>query len=230
MSNPKTTGSGYAGQSGLGTFRTSYNALHFIVRQFLGEVRTCTLVKVLECTNSGDVSEVGSVDVQPLVNLIDGLGYSAPHATVFNLPYFRVQGGSNAIIIDPSPGDIGLAVFADRDISSVKVTKEQANPASRRRFSISDGIYIGGILNGTPTQYWQFNSDGMAALDKNGNTITMDGSGVTINGVLIDRSGNISGAGTVQASGEGTFGGHTVGEHIHGGVTPGSGSTEPPTG
>ena len=55
-------------------------------------------------------------------------------------------------LIDPTQGDIGLAIFADRDISSVRANRAQANPGSYRRFDMADGVYIGGILNGMPTQ------------------------------------------------------------------------------
>jgi hypothetical protein len=40
------------------------------------------------------------------------------------VPYFRVQGGADAIIIDPKVGDLGIAVFCSRDITGVKRSKE----------------------------------------------------------------------------------------------------------
>jgi len=176
-----------------------FNVLSFVIKQSLGRMRTCTLVQVLSCTNSGGVAAFGFVDVQPMVNQIDGLGNPLPHGKLFKLPYFRLQGGKNAIICDPEKGDIGIAVFSDRDISRVKNTQAQSNPGSRRQYDLSDGIYIGGVLNAVPTQYVEFitgtgikikdansnsivmNSSGITITDTNGNTIVMNGSGIHLN-------------------------------------------------
>lgn len=138
-----------------------YNIYSFIVLQWLAKVQTAIPVKILSCTNDGSVVPFGFVDVLPLVNQIDSQGNAVPHSTVYNLPYLRMQGGSNAIILDPQAGDIGIAVFASRDISKVKATQAQANPDTFRKFSYADGMYLGGILNGTPTQFIQFNSTGI---------------------------------------------------------------------
>jgi len=154
-------------QSGYQGFQTpsdtsgEFNALSFIVRQILSKANTATLVRVVSCTNSGAVSPVGYVNVQPLVNQIDGLGNAVPHGIINNLPYLRIQGGTNAVIMDPSANDIGIAIFADRDISAVKASKAASNPGSLRRFDYADGLYVGGVLNGSPVQYLQFSSSGI---------------------------------------------------------------------
>ena len=138
-----------------------FNNIAFMVQQAIGKLQTATLVKIEKCTNAGGLEPVGFVDVTPLVNQLDGAGNPTPHVTIFNVPYFRLQGGKNAIIIDPEPGDIGVAVFASRDITKVKATKGQANPGSFRQYSFADGLYLGGLLNATPTQYVQFGTDGI---------------------------------------------------------------------
>lgn len=138
-----------------------FNISSFVILQWLSKMQTATLVRVVNCTNSGGVAPVGFVDILPLVNQIDGQGNSTPHTTIFNVPYFRAQGGANAVIIDPQPGDIGMAVFASRDISKVKSTRNQANPGSFRQYSFSDAMYIGGLLNVVPTQYVQFSNAGI---------------------------------------------------------------------
>lgn len=139
---------------------TDFDAQSFLIESLINKISTLTLVRVMAVTNAGGVSPVGSVDIQPLVNMTDGDGINYPHGTIYKCPYFRLQGGASAIIIDPKVGDIGIALFADKDISSVIANKTQANPqsspGSHRRFSMSDGLYIGGVLNGTPTQYIQF--------------------------------------------------------------------------
>lgn len=144
-----------------------YNNIIFAVQQALSKMQTGTLVRIESCTNDGDLSPVGFVDVTPLVNQIDGSGNPTPHITVYGLPYLRMQGGTSAIIMDPKPGDIGAAVFASRDISNVKSTKAQANPGSLRSYDFADGMYLGGMLNATPEQYIRFSDDGITIVAAN---------------------------------------------------------------
>jgi hypothetical protein len=141
-----------------------YNNLRFVIQQALANVQTATIVQVVACSNSGGVSPVGTVDVQILVNQITGQAVATPHVTMYGLPYLRIQGGANAVILDPQPGDIGIAVFASRDITNVKSTKAQANPPTFRTHDFADGMYLGGLLNGTPSQYIQFNSSGISVI------------------------------------------------------------------
>lgn len=197
---------GYEGFQRPETDGVEYAALAFLVNSILARVNTSTLVQVVKVTNNGGVSPVGFVDVQPLVNQIDGAGNSMPHGVVHNLPYFRVQGGTNAVIMDPQVGDIGMAVFGDRDLSSVQSTGAQANPGSGRRFDMSDGLYVGGFLNGTPVQYVQFNSSGVNVVSPTKITcaapnVEMDAStGFTVNSPLITLNGSVS-------QGAGSYGG-----------------------
>ena len=149
------------GQQRVGTNADEFNRMSFIVAQALGRLQTSTVVKIVACTNAGGLSPVGFVDVLPLVNQLDGQGNPIPHETIFNIPYARVQGGKNAIIIDPEIGDLGICLFASRDISKVKNTKAQSNPGSFRSYNFADGMYIGGLLNDTPEQYVQFSTAGI---------------------------------------------------------------------
>lgn len=155
-----------------------FNNIAFMVQQAIGKLQTATLVKIEKCTNAGGLEPVGFVDVTPLVNQLDAAGNPTPHVTIFNVPYFRLQGGKNAIIIDPEPGDIGVAVFASRDITKVKATKAAANPGSFRQYSFADGLYLGGMLNGTPEQYVQFSSGGITIHSPN--AVKLDAPLVTV--------------------------------------------------
>lgn len=168
---------------------TEFATLAFVIQQLTSGYATATLVRVQACTNSGGVVGVGTVDVQLLVDQITEDGQTIPHGTVFRAPYMRVQGGANAIILDPQPGDIGICVFASRDISPIKSDPNAARnrrpvagapPGSRRIFSYADALYVGGVLNGVPTQYVQFNEDGITVVSPTeiklqAPTITLDG-------------------------------------------------------
>lgn len=193
---------------------SEYTAYEFFVRQIMSEQNTATLVKVMAVTTSGGVSPIGTVDVLPLVNQIDGQGNATPHATVHGLPYCRVQGGANAVILDPIVGDIGCAVFAPRDISSVKAKVGQANPGSFRRFDMADGIYLFAVMGGTPTQYVQFSSGGINVVSPT--QITFQAPTITLNGNTVTT-------GTLANNGK------NVGStHAHGGVQTGGGNTGVP--
>lgn len=152
---------GSYGQAGAGTNASEYNAQRFAWEMFAQKMQTIALVQVQAVSNNAEISPVGTVDVLPLVNQMTGNRVSVPHGTLYKLPYFRAQGGTNAVILDPKVGDIGLACFASRDISAVKSAKGQANPGSFRMFDWADGLYLGGFLNGTPEQYVVFADDGI---------------------------------------------------------------------
>lgn len=217
----------------------------FAIEQRLAKISTVTLAKVVSVTNSGDLSPVGFVDVQPLVNQVDGSGNSFPQAIVNNVPYFRLQGGANAIIIDPQVGDIGMIGFSDRDLTAVKANRAQSNPGSYRRFSSSDGLYLGGMLNGVPNQIVQFNSNGITITSPTKITLTapevsieaenkvsMDTPLVEMTGQMIQTGAKGSGAttygGLTNTGGTISSNGIVLETHKHGGVETGGGQTGGP--
>lgn len=234
-----------------------FNNMAFMVQQALGKMQTATLVRIESCTNAGGLSPVGYVDVTPLVNQLDGQGNPTPHVTIYNVPYFRLQGGANGIIIDPQKGDIGVAVFASRDISQVKTTKKQGNPGSHRQYSFADGMYLGGMLNGTPTQYIQFSTAGIrihsptrvkidapdilleaetveinASTSTTVTTPTFTVNGNTVLNGTLNAGGDSGGAahftGTLTADVDVVANGVSLHNHVHGGVQPGGGNTGAP--
>ena len=140
---------------------SDFEAMNTHIQSVVARVATATLVQVQACTNNGGLSQFGFVDILPLVNILNGAGIATNHKIIYHVPYMRMQGGSNAIIMDPQKGDIGIAVFASRDISVVKATQAQSNPGSRRLFDMADALYVGGLLNGVPSQYIRFSTDGI---------------------------------------------------------------------
>jgi hypothetical protein len=141
------------------------NETLFAIQRTLALMNIATQVKVVAVHTSGNTSPVGTVDVMPIVNVIDGSGRSWPHDTIYDVPYIRIQGGINAVICDPHAGDIGLCVFCDRDQSAAQKTGAQSNPGSGRRFDLADGIYIGGWNSQVvPQNYVVINPDGSIAV------------------------------------------------------------------
>ena len=148
-----------------------------LVQHMMGKAYTITLVMV-EAVEAGAEGPVGFVDVKPMVHMLDGAGNIHELGTQYHVPYFRLQGGSNAVIIDPQVGDIGICAFASRDISAVKRNKKASAPSSRRQFDCSDGLYIGGVLNGAPSQFIHFMSNGIKVFSPQ--KITLDGGSIEI--------------------------------------------------
>lgn len=215
---------------------SDYATTRFIIEALLSRVSTCTLVRVVSCTNDGDLSAVGTVDVQPLVNQIAGDGSAWPHGRLFKLPYCRAQGGTNAVILDPKPGDIGLVVFASRDISAIKSAtgKAQAadpatrglNPGTKRQFDMSDGLYVGGLLNGTPEQFVRFYDGGVEVISPT--KIRLEAPTIELAGDVVQTDGDITATGSITAEGDVVGEGISLHDHTHGGVTAGVANTAPP--
>jgi len=226
----------------------------FAFRAAMAKVRTSMPVQVVAVHNGG-LGPVGRIDVQPLVQQTDSAGNVMSLPVLYGLPYLRWQGGQSAVILDPAVGDIGLVCFADRDVSAAVAAGKLSPPGSNRRFSLADGFYVGATLNGTPTQYLQFDPTNGVTLNSptaikaqigtgtNAARLVMNGSGlvlsfgghsITINSSGIAMSGPVTGDSTATFQGEGTFNGHTVTQHTHpvSGVQPGSATvtSQKPTG
>jgi len=239
----------FYGQDNFSTEQSEYNMMVFVFQMLMQKIQTMTLVKVISCSNDGGLSPVGTVTVQPLVNLMSGNRQAIEHQNIFNVPYLRIQGGANAIIIDPEPGDIGACGFCSRDISAVKQAKGPANPGSFRMFDWADGLYFGGFLNGSPTQYFQFNSSGIKVVSPT--KITLQAPEIDliatskINGtapnVEFDAStefkvdspqseftGTIHTPQTITGDTDVVGNGTSLHTHEHSGVTPGGGTSGPP--
>lgn len=225
---------GYVGTQGPESRANEFNAVEFVITQLLNKRNYTTLVQVMAVRSAGEVAPVGFVDVQIMLNQIDAAGNSMPHGIVNNVPYFRLQGGANAVIIDPQVGDIGMATFADRDISSVKATRAISNPGSKRRADIADGLYTGGFLNAAPTQYIRFTDSGIEVVSPTNvtvraPTINMVGSdSVTLQSASIVLDGPVTGTASAVFAGDVSGQGTSLHTHKHGEVQSGSSQTSVP--
>jgi hypothetical protein len=194
------------GQFDAGTDKSEYNAISFLIEQAMLKMQTVTLVKVIAVHGNG-VGITGTVDVQPMVNQMqagpNGTQTAVAHGTIYGVPFFRLQGGSSAFICDPVAGDIGLCGFAARDISSVKSTRAVANPGSQRTYDWADGLYVGGFINGVPTQYIQ-------ALASAGGWKIVTPGDITLDSPLTEVTGDLKVDGGTTLEGDTTVEGSTT--------------------
>ena len=219
---------------------TDANAQQFLMHQFLMGKAFITLGIVMSVRDNGDV-----VSVKPMVDGFSGTGDLIPNSFIYGVPVWRLQRGASAVIMPPVEGDIGLIAICDRDISSVKATKESALPGSNRTHSYSDAIYLGGVLNVEPTQYVKFANDGIdivspLVVSVNGNTVVVNAEDkISLNAPIIEANGQLTqGAGTyagdatfggsITATGEITGNGIALSTHVHGGVELGGSNTKEP--
>lgn len=204
------------------------SVLRFAISRLIAKMETMIPVTVIAVhPGTGSPPVAGTVDVQPLLTMLDGGGNATQPGTVYGLPFFRLQGGPWAIIMDPAVNDFGFIVSASRDISNL--TKNQpspaiANPGSYRCYSYSDGIYVGGTMNPVPAATCWFKSDGTFQIaTKDGVVIKSDGSGnLNMTCTTLTVNGAIKATGEVTAkSGGASF--VTLSQHKH------SANNTPPT-
>ena len=188
---------------------SEYNALEFMIRQGIkGQVHTAIPVRVQAVDGL-------FVDVLPLVSQIDGFGKAVEPTTIYHLPIFRYHAGVAAFIVDPVPGDIGLAVFAQADSSNVQEgTSTPQQPGSFRRFSQSDGFYFGGFHKSSPSVFIEIKQDSTIQI--------VAPTSVTVTSPKVDFSGNLT------VTGDATIGGISFLSHVHGGIEPGDSDTSTP--
>lgn len=165
------------------------NATLFTISQEIAKLDTVKIVQV-KAVDTGSKT----VDVMPLVRQTDGNDQVTDQITVYGVPYMQWQYGVNALLADPAVDDIGVLLCSDRDITAVKSTKAPAPPGSDRAYDRADGIYLGGLLNGDPEQSIEFTDSGIEISDKNSNVMLFGASGISINGVVFNQSGQIAGA------------------------------------
>ena len=154
---------------------SDYQGLVFVIEQLIGKIITLVPVRVVTVANAGSLASDAYVNVQPLLTQQTGNNSAVPHGVINNVPCFKLQGGSNAAILDPAVGDIGLMLVAYRDTSnliaadkaspgslqSAAQPPELLNPGSAANRLRRRGFYLGGWLNGAITQYLLMNSAGI---------------------------------------------------------------------
>lgn len=220
------------------------NAQSFMFRAMLNKNAFIQIVRVEKVKYISD-EEPPLVNVTPLVLGFTGEGTPIENSQVFNIPVWRLQRGSSAVIMDPVVGDIGLMLCCDRDTSRVRETKKEDMPGSSRIHNEADGVYLGGMLNAPPLQYVRLADDGIdivsplvvsmtaPTVEINAETnISLNSASIVLNGPVNQGSGSYAGdfnlKGNITAQGEVTGKGVKLSTHTHGGVQSGSSSTGSP--
>ena len=175
---------------------SEFNAISFLVEQAIkGMVNTAIPVRVDSCTKPGVGGAAGYGSATPLVMQRGADGKSLAPVSMPQLPYYRVQAGTAAVVLDPQPGDIGLAVFSQQDASNVKEgTSEPVQAGSFRCFDMSDGFFVSCHYGQTPTTYIHLDPETGEVTVKAPTKITLDAPTIELKGSL--QMGNAAGSGT----------------------------------
>ncbi len=183
------------------------NAMDFIIRQTVrNSVNTTLPVLVMKTYPGGTGGAAGYVDIKPLVCQTDSRGRALPPTEIYHVPYFRLQSGVAAVVLDPVPGDIGIGVFAQSDSSALSQgATAPVQPGSWRSFDQADAFYVGGFLNKKPSLWIELTQDGKININASG--------GIKINAPSVDITGDM------------ISGGKSYLNHTHMGV---HGETTPP--
>lgn len=193
---------------------SEFNAISFLVEQMIkGLVNTAIPVRVDSCTKPGVDGAAGYVSATPLVQQRGADGKSLQPVSLPQLPFFRLQCGTAAVVLDPQPGDVGLAVFSQQDASNIEAGKtDPVQAGSFRCFDMSDGFYIGGFYGQTPTTYVHLDPEKGEAYIKAPTKITIDAPQIELKGALtmggagssdtITLDGSIVTNGNISTSGE----------------------------
>jgi phage baseplate assembly protein V len=100
---------------------------------------------------------------------------------------------------------------------------------------MADGLYIGGVLNGAPTQYVQFSTSGITLnsptkITLAAPTVEVDAPAIVLNGALQQgqgsNAGNATMGGTLTVTTDVVGGGKSLKGHTH--SDPQGGNTGPP--
>ena len=175
---------------------SEYNALSFMMEQAIkGLVNTAIPVRVDSCTKPGIGGAAGYVSATPLVQQRGADGKALDTVSIPQLPYFRLQCGSAAVVLDPQPGDIGLAICSQQDSSNVQAgTSDPVQAGSFRCFDLSDSFYVGGFMNQAPTTFVHLDPETGEVNVKAPTKITLDAPTIELKGSL--QMGNAAGSGT----------------------------------
>lgn len=161
------------------TANSQANTLAYAINQSLLNLNTTIPAIILA------INDDGTFDIKPLLNIINASGVPSAPPNIYSVPASIVQGGTAGIIISYQINDTVLVSCSQRDISAIKKTWTQGNPASYRKFNLADAIIIGQLNNTSPTIY--------VKIDTSGITITAPSLPVIINANEVDIN-----AGTIK--------------------------------
>ncbi len=161
--------------------QTTFNNLQMNDTIYINSAINNTLLNI----NTIFPAQITAIDglrctISPIINLIATNQPSPRPSIISNVPLCQLMGGSSGVIIQYQIGDIVLCGAIQRDVSTIKTNWQTANPASARKFSLSDTVVLFALKNSLPTNFVKITDAGID-ITASGLPITVNGENVTVN-------------------------------------------------
>jgi hypothetical protein len=162
------------------------------------------------------------VQVQPLIKVLGTDGASVSRAQISSVPVCQIGGGGYVIRFNIMPGDHGLLIACDRDISLYMQSGQESQPNTYRKKDFSDSFFLPIVMRD-----YLINSEDMgnAVLQNIGGSIRIslfsDKVKITGNSEFADDvliAGNLTVSGKIKVLGDINCGGNIT---AAGTITPG---------
>ena len=183
-----------------------------------------------------------TVNVQPtVINRVrnpDGSFAEVPMPVLLDCPVLWQGGGGVTATFPIAAGDECLVVFSSRCIDGWWHQGGVQTAPEVRMHSLSDGFALIGVRS-LPNTFTP-PASAAALISNDGQTyITLNPTskavavhapgGINLNGVTIDSNGNLTSPATITGTTDVVGGGKHLKTHTHSGVTPGAGTSGPPS-
>lgn len=182
---------------------------------------TCLPCKVVSVNTTKQM-----VDIQPLLmSYLPHSQESVSRPVIKDVPFWTFRAGDTYISLPIKPGDTGLAIFCQRDITNWKETGGEVPLQSERALDYNDAFYIPFI--GSAAQAISGYDADYIEIVKNGKKITVKDGVLDAPDFQINCK-SVHATGIIESDTDCVSAGISGAEHIHGGVTTGSGTTGAP--
>lgn len=173
-----------------------------------------------------------TVDIRPVLKSYSrATGTSESRALISNVPFWVYRAGDTYMTLPIKPGDTGLAIFSQRDITNWKETGGEVPLQSDRIHDYNDALFLP-YFGPTSKAISNYNPNNITIV-KNGKVIevkdgVLDAPEYHINCKSLFASTTIEATGAVTSATDVIAGGISGKTHVHGGVSSGHSNTGVP--
>lgn len=180
----------------------------------------------LPCVVEAVNAQAQTVDVRPLLqSYLPASNTSFSRALIPNVPFWVYRAGDTYITLPIKPGDTGLAIFCQRDITNWKNVGGEVPLQSNRVMDYNDAFFLP-YFGAIPQAISDYNPDYIEIV-KNGKKITVQDGTLNAPDYHIECA-SIHATGTITSDTDCISGTISGKSHVHGGVQGGPSTTGEP--
>jgi len=117
---------------------TLAGAFNLVLKKMMQNFHVALPAKVV----SAQRTPIPRVQVQPLINVLTTGNNQIPRQIIGSIPIVQIGGGGVLISFNVKPGDQGLLIACDRDISNYLQSNTQAQANTFRTHDFADSFFI----------------------------------------------------------------------------------------